>query len=307
VGSRGAVLPPCGKAWRYSINLCRGTILCLLVLACSRRIPESSITEKTPLYHTWHSLREREYGEPVHPRPEEIPLRDFLPWAGIVSHHLLAHEYIDAWFASLATMRSPRCFYILSPSHYGISLEPYSLTIGSWESGFGLVESDKDKVNKLAEALEVDMDPEVFQVEHGVSTLMPYIKKHFPDAKVAVIAYQGEPPVNIPIVRRLADVLGNEFTEEGKRENFLLISTDFSHHGNLEATSKRDANSMLYLSKPGGVSWNIVNCDNRPAIYILDRLGKNNLESAILYHTNSWEISNEWEDDVTSYFFGYFR
>jgi len=304
VGSRGAALPPWGKGGRYPVNLCLGIILCLLVLSCSRRI---SKTEEIPLHHTWHSLREREYGAPVHPPFEEIPPQDFLPWAGIVSHHLLVHDYIDGWFAHLATIRSPRCFFILSPSHYGVSLEPYSLTVGSWESGFGLVESDKDKVNKLAEALGVNMDPDVFQIEHGVSTLMPYIKKHFPDAKVVAIAIEGEPPVNIPTVRRLAGALKNEFTENGKRENFLLISTDFSHHSDLELTNKRDTNSKQYLSNPDSISWNIVNCDNRPAIYILDQLGKGNLDSVILYHTNSWEISNEWEDDVTSYFFVYFR
>jgi len=56
--------------------------------------------------------------------------------------------------------------------------------------------------------------------------------------------------------------LENAFDKKGKRKNFLLISTDFSHHGDLELTEKRD--------------------------------------------TNSWEISNEWDHDVTSYFFVYF-
>jgi AmmeMemoRadiSam system protein B len=306
----------------------QGIIFLVLVFSCGRNMPEpagvgvrgsvSSETAEVPVYHTWHSLQEREYGAPVHPPlkalPEvpsgapdgEIP-PGFFPWAGIVSHHLLTHEYLDAWFSRLADMRTPRCFYILSPSHYGLSLEPYSLTLGSWESGFGRVESDRTKVYKLTQALGVDLDPRVFQVEHGVSTLMPYIKKYFPCAKVVALAHEGgELPVNTSVTRRLADALESEFTIEGKQENFLLISSDFSHHANLEITSKRDAHSKQYLTNPGDTLWNLADCDNRPGLYILDRLGKNNLESFILYHTNSFEIVNQWEDDITSYFFVYF-
>jgi len=247
------------------------------------------------------------YGAPIQPPlDEEILRQGFSPWAGIVSHHLLTHEYLDSWFSLLAEIRKPRCFYIISPSHYGISLEPYSLTTGSWESGFGKVESGKAKVFKLAKLLGVDLDARVFDVEHGVSTLMPYIKKYFPDSKVVAIALDGEPPVNISISRRLADALEKEFDEKGKRENFLLISSDFSHHGNLEETAKRDNYSQQYLLNSNDNSWNMVVCDNRPGIYILDKLGKNNLKSHILYHTNSWKIAGMCDEDVTSYFFVYF-
>jgi hypothetical protein len=111
-------------------------ILIVLMLSCSRKEANPAVnnpleTESAPLYHTWLSLNEMEYGAPVSPPPQEIPPQRFFPWAGIASHHLLAHEYLDAWFSRLAEMRKPRCFYILSPEHYGNSTEPYALTIGS--------------------------------------------------------------------------------------------------------------------------------------------------------------------------------
>jgi AmmeMemoRadiSam system protein B len=282
-------------------------LLLILMLSCSRKEvnPNPLETESAPLYHTWLSMNEMEYGEPVSPPPSEIPPSGFFPWTGIASHHLLAHEYLDAWFSRLAEMRKPRRFYILSPDHYGISTEPYALTTGSWESGFGAVESDKNKVKELAKLLEVDLDTRVFRYEHGVSTLMPYIKKYFPDAKVVVIAYESEGPVNIPVSRRLAQALESDFDKKGKEENFLLISADFSHHADLEETSRRDNFSEQYLKNTGDFRY-MVFCDNRPGMYVIDRLGKNNLASFILCHTNSWEISNQWEDDVTSYFFVYF-
>jgi AmmeMemoRadiSam system protein B len=282
----------------------------VLILSCSRKIYEHS--ETALVYQTWKSLNEKEYGEPVFPLAYETPEQGFFPWAGIVSHHLLAHEYIDVWFFNLAQMRklsqmqNPKTFFILSPDHFGVSIEPYSLTTGSWDSGFGLVESERETVLKLAELLGVGLDPNVFVFEHGVSTLMPYIKKYFPEAKVVTIAYKSEGSVNIPVNRRLADVLKNEFDETGKQENFLLISSDFSHGGNLEKTQKNDAFSKRYIKNDKNISWNMVSCDNRSGIYILDLLGKNNLKSYILYHTNSLEISGFGNDDITSYFFVYF-
>jgi len=291
---------------KQTVFLVQGFVLFLLVLSCNGKEPLPAETEKVPVYHTWLSLKEMEYGAPVHPLPGAIPPEGFSPWAGIASHHILAHDYLDAWFSRLAETRKPQCFYILSPSHYGISLEPYSLTVGSWESGFGLVESDRERVRKLAGLLDVQLDPTVFEIEHGVSAFMPYIKKYFPRAKVVAVAYEGEPPVNIPKSQRLADALADEFDEKGKQENFLLISTDFSHHRNLEAANERDSYSERYLRNAAGISWNMVGCDNRPGIFVLDRLGKNNLESCILYHTNSWEIARQGADDITSYFFVYY-
>jgi len=274
-------------------------IILLLLFSCSR-------SEEPPKYHTWNSLKEMEYWSSVFPIPDEIPLKDFFPWAGITSHHILSHEYLDAYFSYLARKRDVKRFFVLSPDHYGVSLRSYSLTIGSWDSGFGFVESDKKKVHALLQALDVELDPDVFIYEHGISAIMPYIKKYFPYAQVVAIIHGRESVVNTLISGFLADVLEEEFDESGKQENFLLISADFSHGENQEATYLNDFNSRRYLIDTINVSWNNVCCDNRAGIYILDRLGKKNLESVIFYHTNSWEISGQEEDDITSYFFAYF-
>ncbi|MCL2808691.1 MAG: AmmeMemoRadiSam system protein B [Treponema sp.] len=288
-----------------------GIIFILLILSCGRNIQNQVVTnnfnnENIPMYHTWNSLKEMEYEKLYFQLPVINPAKGFFPWAGTVSHHILAHDYIDVWFFHLSQIRDIKNFFILSPDHYNISLEPYSLTIGSWESGFGFVESDRDKVRQIIELLDVDLDPAVFTVEHGISALMPYIKKYFPQAKVIAIIHGGESAVNTLLTNRLADILENEFDENGKKENFLLISADFSHGGNPQTIYLNDINSARYLKGDSNAGWNIVICDNRAGIYILDRLGKNNLKSNILYHTNSWEISGHGENDITSYFFTFF-
>jgi len=271
-----------------------------------------------PLYHTWNSLNEMEYREPAMPLAEDFLIDGFFPWAGIVSHHILAHDYIDAWFSGLAKIRDIDCFFIISPDHYGLSLQPYSLTNGSWDSGFGLVESDREKISKLATSLDVDLDQNVFIFEHGISSLMPYLKKYFPNAVIVAIIISGESEVNTRTSGRLVSLLEKEFDNEGKSGNFLLISSDFSHNRGIEETLSNDFRSMQYLKNAEGSLWNMVICDNRSGIYILDRLGKNKMESVILYHTNSFEIAggepssygsggvSGINQDITSYFFVYF-
>ena len=266
----------------------------------------NTVADNARVFHTWNSLKEMNYGEPVPPPTNFIPEQGFSPWAGIVSHHILAHEYIDAWFSCLSKMRNPKRFFILSPDHFDLSVKQYSLTEGSWDSGFGIVESDKNKVKELSELLEVDPDNRVFEIEHGISVLMPYIKRYFPDSRIVAIIVNGGSAVNTLIAGRLADVLEKEFDEEGKKDNFLIISSDFSHKGNPEETEKNDLKSEQYLINIENSAWNSVICDNRSGIYILNRLRKKNAESRILYHTNSYKISG-YNEDITSYFFVFFQ
>jgi len=230
---------------------------------------------------------------------------DFFPWAGIVSHHNLAREYIDKWFFYLSKTRYPKRFFIISPDHYKLSLQHYSLTEGFWKTSFGVVESDVYIVREMKDQLNIDLDDRVFGIEHGVYTIIPYIKKYFPDSKVVVIVTSGDSEVNTLTAGYLADVLENYFDDEGKIENFLIISSDFSHNGNLIETNINDELSKKYLLNSADVSWNTVICDNRAGIFVLDRLGKKKMKSRIIFHTNSMEISG-YDQDITSYFFTFF-
>jgi AmmeMemoRadiSam system protein B len=111
----------------------------------------------------------------------------------------------------------------------------------SWKIGSdAYVETDLEKSQAVLKSLNVPYDPQVFPVEHGASVLMPYINKYFPGAKVVVVAVRGEPPLNILYNQPLADAIMPFFNHGGKDKNFLLISSDFSHHSNIEKTNEKD-------------------------------------------------------------------
>lgn len=241
------------------------------------------------------------------------------PFAGIVSHHLLAHTQIDAWFAELARQRKDiSTFLVLSPSHWNLSTGFFSVTFGSWvvsgnasaASGGAqqLVGTDFEIENKLKEALDARIDDAAFASEHGVSTLAPYIKKYFPQAKIAALIYSGEPPLNQPMAEDLCNAVSGclDLAEPQKDSVFLLVSSDFSHHQNPATTKQRDERSRRFLENPQNESWILAVCDNRPAMYLLDKLLPEDAQTTILCNTNSYELCHEAPDDITSYFFCFF-
>jgi hypothetical protein len=228
------------------------------------------------------------------------------PWAGTVSHHLLAHEQINTWFQELSLRRDVRTFFILSPSHWGLSTQAWSLTDGTWLTATGEVESDLPKVIQISRALDVPLEPGVFVNEHGVSTLIPYIGTYFPKAKIVAICYQGEPPLNQRIAQLLTDVLLPFFVEENRNDNFLLLSADFAHHGDPEGTLLKDNRTRMFFNAPGKDTWIFAGCDNRPGIYVLSRMLTPESHCTILYHTDSWRLSGQDSHDITSYFFTFF-
>ncbi len=237
---------------------------------------------------------------------ESLPPEAAQPWAGTVSHHLLADAQIESWFSELAARRKVRVFYILSPSHWGLSTQTYSITDGSWRTRGGLVDSDRGRARALAGKLGVLLEPAVFDPEHGVSTLVPYIARHFPGAKIVAVAYRGEPPLDQTMAERLASVLAPAFEGSARDRNFLLVSTDFSHHGDISTTLLRDRRSRAFFESPSAATWILAGCDNRPGMYVLSRLLGPGTKSALVCRTDSHALTGTGEDDITSYFFSYF-
>lgn len=256
---------------------------------------------------TWKSVGELE--------PEniyEIPVIDIMPeasfpWAGTVSHHLLAAKQIDDWFRNIAQRRKVKNFFVICPSHFGLSTQEWSVSDDTWNCGENnYVYSNLKITDRICKTLEVDYDRQVFKGEHGVSVLVPYIQRYFPKAKIVAIALYGEPPLNQANAQKLTDAIAPWFDAKGKNDNFLLISTDFSHHGNIESTTFKDARTMSFFNKPDNSTWIYCGCDNRPGMYTLAHFLTDKTKSSILYHTNSYELSKMDEDDITSYFFSFF-
>ena len=263
-------------------------------------------SQKEILIKTWDILDESPAKQIFQPQIEELPPETSFIWGGTVSHHLLADVQIDNWFHEISKRRNVKTFFIICPSHYSLSTQTWSLANCTWQTKKSFVKTNINTEKKIAKKLEVPFDPQVFPYEHGINTLIPYIAKYFPGAKICTIAVHGEPPLNQKEAQKLTDSLQPYFSEKGKTENFLLISTDFAHHGDLSKTNFKDTHSRKFFLAPSQDSWIFCGCDNRPGIYVLAKFLTPSSKSAIMYHTNSYELSGQDEFDITSYFFTFF-
>ncbi|UTC77225.1 AmmeMemoRadiSam system protein B [Treponema sp. OMZ 799] len=278
-------------------------LICFCLTACTGRNGRPEDAEK--IFGTWSSDGERPPATRFIPKEASLP-EGAKPWGGTVSHHLLTDALINDWFTELADARDIKTFYVLSPSHWGLSLYDFSLTQGSWNTKDGLVHSEKEGCEKLARLFNVPFDDEVFVYEHGVSTLIPYIKKYFPEAKVVALAYYGEPPVNMNLAGKLYETIKKVFSVKDE-DSFLLISSDFSHKSNVEQTAAKDAKSRHFLTSLKPSAWTLGICDNRPAMYLLSKLFTEKTQCTIQRGTDAYKLSDETDpEDITSYFFTYF-
>ncbi len=288
-------------------NLLFGLAIASLLFSCGKPLAKSSVqnvqTQKTALFPTW---QERTLILPDTPNiPVERNLAESdVPFAGIVSHHLLAYKFIDEWFFELAE-RNPKIktFIVLSPSHWNLSRADFSMTSGAWNCDGNLLETDEKTQKIFLEKLDGKIEDDVFLYEHGVSAIAPFIAKYFPKSKIVAIAYESESPVNTKIAKRLSAAL-EPFV--AKKDFFILISSDFSHHHNLEKTKQNDNVSRKFFAAPNRTTWQFALCDNPFAMYALTHATNEKFRAVIQRNTNSFEISRQDENDITSYFFCYF-
>ena len=258
------------------------------------------------LLSTWASSGESVFDAPAL-EPESLPAKEDFIWAGTVSHHLLVGEYIDDWFKVISENRNVKTFFIICPSHYGYSVHPWSIADVRWDAGaYGKVDCNSEIVNTIVKNLGITQESGVFIPEHGMNTLIPYVKKYFPDSKIVPIAVHGEPPLDQALAEKLYTALKPYFDPKGKKDNFLVLSTDFAHHGNYEGTVFKDNRTRTFFDAPLSGTWICCGCDNRPGVYILSKLMSEKTEARVQYHTNSYDVSGKDENDITSYFFAFF-
>ncbi len=275
-------------------------ICCLLFFCCFREEPVQPKHEEGALFSTWESRQEK---YPVlNDFPWKPALFGFFPVAGIASHHLLTGSMIDRFFSDLKNLRPVATFLIISPLHWDLDEQEAVSTFGTWATSPGAVENNIELSRRIIEGLRSRPNDSAFLYEHGVAVFMPFIKRYFPEARVSVLAVPGEPPVNMS---RVLQIAGAVLPELEAKDIFLLVSSDFAHHGDTQTSRKKDEISRGFLENPDSNSWIFAGCDNRPGMFVYGSLADAipGAKSCILSNSNSYSISGEGETDITSYFF----
>lgn len=149
--------------------------------------------------------------------------------AGVVNHHALASDLLAGFFSTLK-----RCqpgishFIILSPDHFSQAHASVATHELAYRANGLEIKADVSSTERLLHALPFAVDqPSMFEREHGVGALIPFLAHEFPHARVTTVAVKS----SISVVERgsLATWLKVELKNP---DTFVIVSSDMSHYLN---------------------------------------------------------------------------
>lgn len=143
-----------------------------------------------------------------------------------VPHHLLAAHLIARGFeaASDATYRR---VIVLFPDHFRATRGMFATISRDFETVFGRVDSDEEAVEALAAvagAPAVGAEACLFAEDHGLQAMLPFIRHHFPDARIVPLA------ISIRSKRKDWEAAAAALAPLLDDDTLVVQSTDFSHY-----------------------------------------------------------------------------
>ncbi len=207
--------------------------------------------------------------------------------AAVIPHHLLASDLIEEVFSQLQCHNDVPLI-IISPDHYQqLKKAQLYLTNHDGKELFSIFPAKYQKMSEFNQAKVVN--------EHGYAGLLPIINKFCPKVSVYPIIINHRSQL-APIYRQLGRKLAS------LSPLYLIISSDFSHHGNLIETEKNDILSLhgLQSQQYEQIINDCLNCWEFLLGYFQ---GPPNFH--FQNHRNSYHYGGESEN-ITSYITGFF-
>ena len=225
---------------------------------------------------------------------------------GIIPHHLLAGPLIAGFFSGLDDYNI-RTVILIGPNHYASG--PYGITSseGVWKTVFGTLETDSAKVNRLVSSGTVSVYEPLFDREHAVYGIAPFIKRTFPHALFVPIVLKST------VTRTECNALARALTAVVDDHTLVLASVDFSHYLSSNEADTFDMQSIAALT---AFDTNKVfqlhpthNADSPGALYTLLRVmqAEQVIHATLLVNSNSAKLTRQPDlTSTTSYVTMYF-
>lgn len=223
--------------------------------------------------------------------------------SGVVPHHLLAEEIIEDFFSYISSRGKPETIVILSPDHFqsGILMESNAFITISLEGDdeeFNNLKVDTLLWGKLFKENKMALNNSAVIVEHGVTVLLPYIEKYFPETNIL--------PILIPadITKEQVEQLVKTIDENTFLNTIVVASVDFSHYLPSWAADFHDAKSIRVLLNFEEENFKNIEVDCWQALYAARLFAKLQQKEApyIIAHKNSADFLNLELEETTSYF-----
>ncbi|HLC69497.1 MAG TPA: AmmeMemoRadiSam system protein B [Patescibacteria group bacterium] len=205
--------------------------------------------------------------------------------SGVVPHHLVAGHYVAGFFDSVKSL-DPEVVVVVGPNHGQRGGDNIVSSYLNWNTPYGELKTETKLLTKLEKDGLVKIKPEIMEGEHSVSSLVPFIKKIWKDAKVVPVILKNNATAEDleKLAIRLKDELG--------KDSLLLASVDFSHYLTLEPANFHDELSLAVLNSGDIPRVRKLEVDSPNSLYLLLRYNelKGSKKFQLFSHTNSATI-----------------
>lgn len=169
-------------------------------------------------------------------RPPEVRLTGIT-----VPHHLLAADLIARGFWAASATRPAR-IVVLHPDHFKRLRGPFATTTRGFVTTFGRVETDRDATAVLLARPDVFERSVLFEREHGLQALLPFIARFFPGVPIIPVA------ISIQSRREEWEAAFPSLLSLVTDDTLIIQSTDFSHFLPPHKARQRDQETLNVLS-----------------------------------------------------------
>lgn len=216
----------------------------------------------------------------------------------ILPHHLLAADLI-ARGVQAASRHAYRRVIVMAPDHFNRSRRPFATTTRDVATVFGTLGTDRAAVATLLRVPDLFEESGLFDREHGVAALLPFIKRLLPGATIVPIANA------ITATRADWDRAFDLLQPLLGPDTLVIQSTDFSHYLRPEIARQRDQESLNLLAAgdPEAASGLIQpdHIDSTAAFYLQLRLQASLGSHPVVIANRNSDTYSPGADRTTSY------
>ncbi len=254
----------------------------------------------TELHYSYFSTKDffdKAYSSLLEVQAPKKPIRGIF-----VNHHLLAPHLIASTMNAIATEEKVTVV-LISPNHFSSGSGQIISTLNKWDTPYGVLDSDCGNISELEAQGILKIDTFPFKKEHGISGIVPFIKKSLPNAKIIPIIIKDTISKKdiITFVESIHDTLGG---------NVIVVgSFDFSHYLPDNVAEFHDAQSISVIKNFDYVGLQKMETDSIPGVEIvmryMQKIGANHF--TLTANTNSAQIIKDVSiEETTSYITGTF-
>jgi AmmeMemoRadiSam system protein B len=162
--------------------------------------------------------------------------------SGVVPHHGVAQEIIEKFFKYISSKEKPENIIILSPDHFNATnlIEKSFISIDIDTKEFHDLAINNSLLKNLKNN-NLAFGTYAIDFDHGVTELLPYIKKHFPDSSILPIIISSK------ATKEDVEELIKSINSQIGSNAIIIASVDFSHYLPSSAADLHDVKSIATL------------------------------------------------------------